>query len=92
MWTAYNVTHDWEIGTGLTYMSPRFAANNDAVKVPDYIRLDATIAYHQPKYDIRLNLLNLTNRLNYESLIPSDRGRAVPSIDRTALLTYTQRF
>jgi catecholate siderophore receptor len=92
VWTTYNVTREWEAGTGLTYMSPRFAANNDAVKVPDYIRLDATIAYHQPKYDIRLNLLNLTNRLNYESLIPSDRGRAVPSIDRTALLTYTQRF
>ena len=92
VWTVYNVTHDWEIGTGLTYMSPRFAANNDAVQVPDYVRWDATIAYHQPKYDIRLNLLNITNRLNYESLIPSDRGRAVPSIDRTALLTYTQRF
>ncbi len=26
VWTTYNVTHDWEIGTGLTYMSPRYAA------------------------------------------------------------------
>jgi len=92
VWTTYNLTKEWEIGTGVVYMSERYASNNNAVVVPDYIRWDATVAWHQPKYDIRLNLLNLTNRLNYESVIPSDRGRAVPSIDRTALLTYVQRF
>jgi catecholate siderophore receptor len=73
-------------------MSERFASNNNAVRVSEYVRWDATIAYHQPKYDIRLNVLNLANRTNYEQLIPSDRGRAVPSIDRTALLTLTYRY
>jgi len=92
LWTTYSFTREWEIGTGLVYMSDRYAANNNAVKVPDYLRWDATVAFHQPKYDIRLNFLNLTNRLNYESVIPSDRGRSVPSIDRTALVTYLQRF
>jgi catecholate siderophore receptor len=91
-WTVCNVGREWEFGTGLTYMSERFAANNNAVAVPDYVRWDATVAYHQPKYDVRLNLLNLTNRTNYEQLIPSDRGRSVPSIDRTALLTVTYRY
>jgi len=92
LWTTYNFTREWEIGTGLTYMSDRFASNNNAVVVPEYLRWDATLAYHQKKYDIRLNLLNIANRLNYEQLIPSDRGRSVPSIDRTALLTLTYRF
>jgi len=92
VWAVYNPTHEWEFGTGFTYMSQRYAANNDAVQIPDYLRWDATIAYHQPKYDIRLNLLNLANRLNYEGVIPSDKGRSVPSIDRTALLTLTYRF
>jgi catecholate siderophore receptor len=92
LWTTYSYTRDWEFGTGLTYMSERFTANTNAVRVPDYVRWDATIAYHQPKYDIRLNILNLANRLNYESLIPSDRGRSVPSIDRTALVTVTYKF
>jgi catecholate siderophore receptor len=91
-WTVYNVGRTWEFGTGLTYMSERFASNANTVKVPDYVRWDATVAYHQPKYDVRLNLLNLTNRTNYEQLIPSDRGRSVPSIDRTALLTLTYRY
>ena len=92
VWTTYNLTQEWEAGTGLTYLSERFANNQNTVKIPNYIRWDATIAYHRPKYDIRLNLLNITNRLNYESAIPSDRGRSVPSIDRTALMTLTYRF
>lgn len=92
LWTTYNLSREWEIGTGVTYMSERFASNNNAVSVPDYVRWDATVAYHQPKYDIRLNVLNLANRLNYEQLIPSDRGRSVPSIDRTALLTLAYKF
>jgi len=91
-WTTYDVTAEWEIGTGLTYMSSRYTSNNNAVSVPSYLRWDATIAYHRPKYDLRLNVLNLANRLNYDQLIPSDRGRAVPGIDRTALVTYVYKF
>jgi catecholate siderophore receptor len=92
VWTVYNYPGGWELGTGLNYMSDRFASNNNAVLVPDYLRWDATLAYHQKKYDIRLNILNIANRLNYEQLIPSDRGRSVPGMDRTALLTLTYRL
>jgi catecholate siderophore receptor len=91
-WTTYNYTREWELGTGVTYMSERFASNNNAVVVPDFVRWDATVAYHQPKYDIRLNLLNIANRLNYDQAIQSDRGRSVPGIDRTLLATLTYKF
>jgi len=91
-WVSYTPVHEWELGTGLTYLSDRYASNNNAVLAPDYVRWDAMVAYHQKKYDIRLNLLNLTNRLNYEQLIPSDRGRSVPGIDRAALLSLVMRF
>ena len=84
-------------------MSPRFVAdtgitatlpqgNIDRVSVPGYVRWDATLAYHQANYDIRLNLLNLTGKGYYDALIQSDGGRAVPGIERTALLTGTYRF
>jgi catecholate siderophore receptor len=86
------VTRQWEVGGGFTYMSDRFANNTDLVSVPGYLRFDATVAYHQRGYDIRLNLMNLANRLNYDLLIPSDGGRAVPGVDRSALLTYTYKF
>ena len=92
LWTTYNVTRAWEVGGGFTYMSDRFVNNTDIVSVPDYLRFDATVAYHQPTYDIRLNLLNLANHLNYDLLIQSDGGRSAPGIDRAALLTYTYKF
>jgi catecholate siderophore receptor len=53
---------------------------------------DGTVAYVQPKYELRLNLFNIANKLNYDALIPSDKGRSVPGIARTAMLSYTQRF
>ncbi len=92
LWTTYNLTHQWEVGGGFTYMSDRFANNPNTVTVPEYLRFDATLAYHQPKYDVRLNLMNLFNRLNYDLVIASDGGRSVPGTDLAALLTYTYKF
>ena len=76
----------------MVYLSNRYANNTNTVSAGSYFRWDATVAYHQPKYDIRLNLLNLTNDLSFLQLIPSDRGRSVPGIARTALLTFTYKF
>ena len=50
------------------------------------------VAYQQPRYAIQLNVFNLTNRLNYDALIPSDKGRSVPGTDLQALLTFTYKF
>lgn len=92
LWTTYNLTREWEAGGGLVCMSDRYANNTNTVSVGDYLRLDATVAYHQPKYDVRLNLLNLANRLNYDYVVASQGGRAGPGADRTALLTLNYRF
>jgi catecholate siderophore receptor len=91
-WTTYAITPHWEIGGGPIYMSPRYASNTNYVKVPGYTRWDATAAYHAKKYDVRLNLLNLTNKYYYDALIPSDGGRSVPGIGRTLLATFNYRF
>ena len=85
LWTTYTPVKAWEVGGGVTYMSDRFA-------VGDYTRWDATVAYHQPKYDLRLNLLNLTDRRDFIATIPSDGGRAVPGAGRTLMLTGTYKF
>jgi len=51
-----------------------------------------TAAYHAKKFDVRLNLLNMTNKTYYDALIPSDGGRSVPGIGRTLLATVDYRF
>jgi catecholate siderophore receptor len=91
-WSTYTFAGHWEAGGGPTYMSQRYAANTDRVSVGGYTRWDAMVAYHQPSYDIRLNLLNLANKRYFDAVIPSDGGRAVPGVGRTALATFTYKF
>jgi catecholate siderophore receptor len=92
LWTTYNLTPEWEVGGGVTAMSSRYASNTNVVTAPGFARFDATVAYHQPKYDIRLNLLNFTDKNYIAALIPSDGGRSIPGIGSTALLSLTYRF
>lgn len=91
-WTTWTFAGHWEVGGGPTYMSQRYAANTDLVSVGGYTRWDAMLACHRPRYDLRLNLINLTNKQYFDALIPSDGGRSVPGIGRTAMLTFTYRL
>lgn len=91
-WAIYKIAPNWEVGGGPIYMSQRFANHNNTVKVGGFTRWDATVAYDQPQYTIRLNLFNLSNKMYYESLIPSDGGRAVPGTGRAAMLSFTYKI
>ena len=73
-------------------MSARFANNTNVVTAPGFTRFDATLAYHQPRYDIRLNLFNVTDKDHIAALITSDGGRSIPGIGRTLLATLTWRI
>lgn len=92
LWTTYNITPEWQVGGGMTTMSGRFANNTNTVRVGDYVRVDAMVAYIQPTYDVRLNVFNLFNKLNFDNLIASQGGRSVPGTNTQALLTFTYRF
>ncbi|MDY0743700.1 TonB-dependent siderophore receptor [Paucibacter sp. R3-3] len=92
LWSTYEVAPHWQLGGGAVAMSSRFLNNTDTVKVPGYVRLDATLGYHQHDYDIRLNLFNLANKYYYDALIQSDGGRAVPGTGRSAMISGTYRF
>jgi len=86
-WATYEVAPHWEIGGGPQYLSSRYDQPTDLVRVGGYTRWDATAAYKQKKYDIRLNLFNLTNKSYYDALIQSDGGRSVPGTGRTLMLS-----
>ncbi|MBS0432301.1 MAG: TonB-dependent siderophore receptor [Proteobacteria bacterium] len=92
LWTTWKPDADWEFGGGANYVGARFASNSNTVSVGGYTRWDATVAWHQPRYDLRLNLWNLTDKSYFDALIPSDGGRAVPGIGRTAMVTATWHY
>ncbi|MEB0032794.1 TonB-dependent siderophore receptor [Undibacterium sp. RTI2.1] len=91
-WTIYEPAPHWEMGGGPVYMSERFASNTNVVRVGGYTRWDATAAYKQPKYELRLNVFNLTDKMYYDALIPSDGGRSVPGTSRAAMISFTYRM
>jgi catecholate siderophore receptor len=91
VWTTYEIARHWEVGGGGLYLSRRYLNNTDLVSVPGYVRWDATLAWRQPSYEVRLNLFNLADAQFYDSLIQSDGGRAVPASGRTAMISVVYR-
>ena len=58
LWVTYKPVGHWEIGGGPIYMSSRYPANDNIVRVPGYVRVNAMAACHSRRYDVQLNLLN----------------------------------
>ncbi|MBS0521999.1 MAG: TonB-dependent siderophore receptor [Proteobacteria bacterium] len=92
LWTTYTFDGKYEIGGGATYIGQRYANNTDSTVVPGFVRFDATAAYRQPTYDVRLNVFNVLNATYYDQIIASDGGRVVPGSGLTAMLTLTHRM
>lgn len=92
LWSSWHLGSHWRTGLGAGWQSLRYAANNNQVSAPGYIRLDAMLGYAAGHYDIQLNIFNLANRNYFVSLIPSDGGRAVPGIGRTLQMTFSYRY
>jgi catecholate siderophore receptor len=89
LWTTYSFLQNWEAGGGLVYASKRYVNNFESAVVDGYTRLDASLAFKQPAYDIRLNLQNATDKKYYEV---ASGGRASPVKGRAVLVTVAYRY
>lgn len=89
LWSTYQPIPHWELGGGLVYSSDRFVNNTNLVSIDGYTRYDATLAYRQTAYDVRLNLKNLSDEEYFEV---ASNGRATPAANRSAQLSLIYRF
>jgi catecholate siderophore receptor len=89
LWSTYSFMQNWEAGGGLVYSSKRFVNNFESAAVDSFTRVDASLAFKQPSYDIRFNLQNATDKKYYEV---ASGGRATPVKGRTVLVTLAYRF
>jgi catecholate siderophore receptor len=92
VWTVYRLGGGWEIGGGANASSSWWLNDANTGKAPSYMRWDATFAYVQPKYEVRLNLINFTDAVYYVGGYENSGNRVIPGLSRTALLTGTYRF
>ena len=90
LWTTYDIGEKWQVGTGVFYLSERFANTSNTIEVPQTVRWDATVAYQiNRNIQLRFNAQNLTDSLYYETNHPS---HTIPGAGRTFILTGNFRY
>jgi catecholate siderophore receptor len=90
LWLDQAMATAWSAGLGLLANSSQFALSDNTVRLPGYARVDAMLAYHQPRYELRFKLNNVGNARYYESAI--NNVQIQPGASRNASLTLSSRF
>ncbi|MDC7709229.1 TonB-dependent receptor [Vogesella indigofera] len=83
IWTTYKVTDKVTAGVGLYYTGKRYARDSSSDQsrerfAPSYVRADAMLSYEERKYNVRLNVNNLTNKKYYDALYGGHASAAAP--------------
>ena len=89
VWTSYNITPEWEVGGGVFMSSSRFTDAVNEVTLPGYVRLDATVAYHQKHFDIQVNAFNLLDKVYYDS---GQTNTALPATPLSGQITLRVKY
>jgi catecholate siderophore receptor len=94
VWTVYRLGNGWEIGGGLfgSGKRPMDLANTPDASIPSYTRVDATVAYVQKKYEVRLNVFNVTDEVYYYGAYQNSPSRVLPGQPRSAMVTLRYKF
>lgn len=90
LWLDQAIDATWSAGLGVLANSNQFALSDNTVRLPGYARVDAMLAYHQLRYDVRLKLNNLGNVRYAESAI--NNMQIQPGAPRNASITLSSRF
>jgi len=84
LWTVYQLPHGWQVGGGFNAVGKRYGNNANTNYAPGYIRWDAMLSYVQPRYTLRLNVLNVFDTVHYETVY---QGHVIPGTSRVFLGT-----
>ncbi len=89
VWATYDLSMGLGIGAGITAKGASFADTANAIRIPGYTIGNAALYWRQPKYEIALNVKNVTNERYFEN--PTFAG-GLPGDPRTVLLTLKAKM
>jgi catecholate siderophore receptor len=92
LWTVYRLGGGWEAGGGVRGSSEAWLNDANTGEVPAYYVFDATLAYVQPKYEVRLNAYNLADEVYYIGGYQNSPNRVLPGAPLSAALTVRFTF
>ena len=79
-------------GGGINYSADRFASPSNAVVLPGYVTVDMAGYYRSKKFDVALNLKNVTNKKYIASGHGGNDNLIVPGAPRELQATVTVKF
>ena len=92
VWTVYKLGGGWEVGGGVRGTSSFNLTDTNNGRVPGYAAYDLTAAYVKPKYEVRLNLNNVTDKTYYVGGYQNVANRVLPGAPRQVQLTLRYLF
>ena len=94
VWTIYRLGGGWEIGCGARGQKGTWLTDTNlpGSTIPSYVVFDATVAYVQKQYEIRLNVYNLADKTYYIGGYNNSPSRVLPGQPRAAALTVRYNF
>ncbi|GAA5126266.1 TonB-dependent siderophore receptor [Luteolibacter yonseiensis] len=73
LWNRYDFNEHWGVGIGAIYRDEIYAAADNAVTLPDFVRFDAGLFYrHDDHLSAQLNVENLFNEEYYSTAHSND--------------------
>lgn len=106
LWSTYKLGGGWKLGGGVEAKGDRYGYNPSGAgaiptlpgstsfhpnTAPAYERWDAMLAYEQKSYTVKLNVLNVFDKLYYDAIYDNG-GFVVPGQKRKVILTTEYRF
>ena len=91
IWATYKINGQWRAGLGADGMSGRVpaSAETSTTRAPGYVKADALVEYETMDYKVKLNLVNLFNKVYVDGVY---RGFSVWGPTRGAQLSLTKTF
>lgn len=91
VWSTYDVTPDFTVGAGATFVDSQYGNVANSVEIPSYWRYDAMATYRLSKnVDLQLNVQNLTDKRYFDQVFQTHYAHVAAG--RTALLTTNFHF
>ncbi|HEX2828506.1 MAG TPA: TonB-dependent siderophore receptor [Burkholderiales bacterium] len=94
IWTVYRLGGGVEVGGGARGQEGAWLTdrNDPGTKIPAYVVFDATAAYVQKNYEVRLNVYNVLDKFYYVGGYNNRPDRVLPGQPRAASLTVRYNF
>jgi catecholate siderophore receptor len=92
LWLMHNLGGGFSVGGGLNYVGDRYTSADNLVTLDSYLTADAVAMYQSARYDVALNLKNITDKEYFISGHGTSNNLNAPGAPRTAELTLRLYF